>query len=241
MFTDYTKRIVMLAAAILALPVLSLPAALSINSTCELGSCSSPALLSAGGNESGTFSVVYTLLDTDQYLVTGTYAASFPGTTSINFHTDIAYLGNATNTTSHADNLTIDYLTGYDFAGDGSGTYVANSTLWLPVGTNVGSFTTGELFYNNMSTGLMGPYFGETHTAFSTSRNLTLSGPLEADFRFAYSLTGGATPVSEPAELGSVAIGLCILGIAAFNRLRRLRYTSEPNLLAIRSSSCPLT
>jgi hypothetical protein len=233
-------RTLMLTATMLAIPATCLPAALSINGSCEMGSCSSPTLLSVGGDESGTFSFVYTLLDTDKYLVTGTYAASFPGTTNISFHTDVAFLGNSTDTTSHADNLTIDYLSGYDFTGDGSGTYFANSTLWLPPGANAGSFTTGELFYNDMSTGLMGPYFGETHMNFSTSRDLTLSGPLEADYRFAYSLTGGATPVPEPAEFGSLVLGFCIIGIPAVYRIRRVRAVLNLNLTLDGQSSLSL-
>jgi hypothetical protein len=93
--------------------VTTFAAAINVNGTCEVGTCTPPDLLAMGDSVSVPFSFVYTFANTDQYRGTGTVAASNTSDTNglvemTAASITLTYLGNSSGTLSSADTLVIE-------------------------------------------------------------------------------------------------------------------------------------
>jgi hypothetical protein len=195
------------------IPPCSFGAAIAVNGTCELGNCVSPGTLSPASSAiaSTPFSFDYQLPNTDDFLISGTYSASGVAP-SISFTAQAIFLGNATHTSSGADVISVDLLQVFSYNDDPDGDYYENATL-SQASTAAGSFVTAELFFGGQGIGLLGPYYGTTPQAFSGNSVLTgLSNPSLADFNYTFHLAAGSPAVPEPATLGIMWCGACILG-----------------------------
>jgi hypothetical protein len=165
-------------------------AAISIDGTCEVGTCTSPGLLAGGNSVNLPFSFDYTFVDGDQYLVAGDMSATNQtgGPVSINFSLSmLTYLGNSFSSASAADTLVIDFLQDYQRP---SGTGTDTSGVESFSGSFSGLFASassveGQLF----STGgtamlLMGPFFPPNAFASSESNQPFSFAPTTTlDFR----------------------------------------------------------
>ncbi len=215
---------VVLGVSLLA-PVVSHASAISINGDCVLGSCSSPDILGYNTAISNTtFSYTYTFANSDEFLISGNYSASYnnDGSTSIHFAPGVSFLGNLTNTASGDDLLTINLFQGYN-ENPPSGTYTNSTSLSLG-GFTPESYVESELFYNGESTGLIGPFYGDGSYSGASQAYLSgLSGPMEADYRYTYFLSGLENPnasAATPEPSGFLLLGTGLLGFAG--AMRRL-------------------
>jgi len=165
--------------------VTTFAAAINVNGTCEVGTCTPPDLLAMGDSVSAPFSFVYTFANTDQYRGTGTVAASNTSDTNGLVQITAAsiiltYLGNSSGTLSSADTLVIDFLqnfqtpfptqtntTGFEFiSGDFSGSY------------SLASSVSGQGFTNGGTAMLlMGPFFPPNPFSASNTNQPVSVGP----------------------------------------------------------------
>lgn len=214
----WLRRIIILLAA----PVLCLPAAISINGTCELGSCSSPDLLASGASIPSTPFSYDAVVNGDTFKVSGTYSAAYNanGSTSINFSPVVSLISTG-GATSNNDLITVDLFQDYNLTPI-SGSYSASASITLSNDFGPGSYGEAELFYNGQSTGLIGPYTGVGTFNGSSSANLSgLSAPLAADFRFTFDFAAGSavTPsVPEPSAAALLLLGGIAVVVPGFRR-----------------------
>ena len=206
---------------------LAFPAAITVNSTCEVGNCSSVDSVSSGQSVGpANFNFNYVFANGDIYNLAGTYSASYGNDGSaivINF--SAIYTG-ATASVGN-DVLTFDILQNYfdNSPGTFDGTYTENVPVTLGTNVGAGSNITAQLFYDGKGVGLVGPFGVGTNYA-SKSANLTgLTGDyLDADFNFTFDFMAGSQPGSggtvssttpEPAQLlpfgGSLLLAALLL------------------------------
>jgi hypothetical protein len=203
------KQTLSLAALLIAAPALCLPAAITANTVCEVGTCGSPGTLAPGMSIPSTpYSFVFTFADTDTYSVSGTYSAS--GTApSITFSAAATYLGNATHTASSADVLSVDLLENFSYTGPTGGTYSESATL-SQSNVAAGSNVTAQLFFGGAGIGLLGPFTGSGSQTYSASASLTPSNPTLADFNYTFTIAAGTQATPEPGSAALMAFGLCL-------------------------------
>ena len=157
----------------------SFSASISINSTCEVGTCTTSDLLTPGASTTSPFSFVFALPNTDRYQATGTIGAinnflplPVGGIIQINAaNIALTYLGNNAGTVSADDTLSIDFLQYFQTLG-ASGT---NSSGFESITGNFSGAYAGasNVAGQAISTGgtaqaLMGPFFPPN--SFSDSR-----------------------------------------------------------------------
>ena len=225
MFCRFTKSSLVLALA-LAMPGLALPAALSVNGTCELNSCSPVDTLNDGGATSGSVNFTYTFANGDRYQVSGAYSTGNSSTdgTSLSFNPAVVYLGTASNANapSQADSLTMNFLQNYNFAGSLDGYYFENLTSSISGPIAADSTYTAQLSYNGNGLGVLGPYGPGTNSGFNQQNLTGLTSPLMADFNFIYSFGAGSDPGSGIATVNPAAtpepssVLLLLAGAVAF-------------------------
>jgi hypothetical protein len=198
----------LLVALALAAPGLVLPAALSLNGTCELNTCSPVDTLNVGQSTSGAVNFVYTFANGDRYQVSGDYSTGNDAVngTSISFNPAVFYLGTAASSTapSQADTLTLDFLQNYNFPGSLDGYYFESTTSSVSGPIASDSTYTAQLFYDGQGLGVMGPYGPGINTGFNQQNLTGLTNPLMADFNFVYSFGAGSDPGSGIASISAV-------------------------------------
>jgi hypothetical protein len=214
----------MVAAALLSGPNAQ-ATAISVNGTCELGTCASPdSITSSTPIPTTPFSFAFTAGSGDTFNIAGTYAASYgAGGSSFVVTVGATYTG---GTPSHADTLTIDMFQNIFDNGPGtfSGTYAENVPLTLAAGTSA----TANLFVGvgtpTMGVGLVGPFTGPGNFDGKASANLTLpaGNTLAEEFQFTESFAAGlvagttvsVTAAPEPPETIIAALA-CALFVCA--------------------------
>jgi hypothetical protein len=213
--------------------------AISINSSCELGSCASPDVLGNPGSipEAG-FSYVYTFANTDSYLVTGSFgAANDAGGTFIGgagpFFT---YLGNSTASASGTDVLSIDFLQGYTVTNT-SGTYNEGIAGFFAGPLAPGSSLSAQFFADGQALPVLGPYTfpGSIGSPLITANLSGLSSPLLLDFRLTATFDAGSgigsviagDVVPEPSSFSLLGMGLLAALAGVLRRKRVGHYEAE--------------
>lgn len=216
----------------------------SINGTCETGSCNSQDILSLNSSTSSPFDVVYTFANSDRYEASGTVGASATSTelsiTAANI--TLTYLGNSTDTASANDVFSIDFIqyfqdgysrgtnnSGYEYlAGNFSGDYADASSVSGQADSNGGV---------NMQ--LLGPFYPPTDfSASATDQPFSYAAITQLDFLDTVTFGSGSgvgatisvtnipenppvSPVPEPStwiEVGTCL--LCLLGSRLADSLR---------------------
>lgn len=226
------QRYLMLSALLLVAPVLALASSITVNGTCEAGTCPPTDTLAPGGSVPFTLFGFDVVVNGDTYLVSGNYKAANTtdsgGTTSFGGDVSAEYIGGSP--TAQQDILTIDDLQNYTVPGtyNLAGTYDEGAYLGL-IGDAAGSSASFQILYNGDSVGLLGPYTTSgDHTA---SQFLNLSGTsLSADSQFTFSFAAGTTKgalittTPEPGGLVPLAAVLVLgLGLPAFRRSRQTK------------------
>jgi len=214
----------MFLAVFLAAPAGSFASSITLNGTCEAGTCPPVDTLLSGGSTSNTFNFM-TSVNGDPFDVSGEYSASNPtsGLTTIQVAATALYEG---STPSNSDVLTLDDLQDYTVTGGLSGDYFEQTAASFGGPPAAGSSLSAELFYNGQGVGLLGPFTSAGSQAIT--KNLTLSGTaLDADLQITFDFAAGSTngsfmsTVPEPRGVAPVAAILAVvLGIAAMRRSR---------------------
>lgn len=214
---------------LLAVPAIGLPAALSVNGTCELGNCSSPDVLAPDTSTSATFDFVYTFGNTDMYRVYGELEASNSSTEGTGIHIDLTavYVGNAAGGLSANDVLTTDMLQNYDVIGSLDGFYFQRSDANISGPIAGDSSFEAQLYYNGNGLGPIGPFVGPGFYSGSSEADLEgLTNPLSADFRFIFTFGAGSAPgatistvVPEPGE--ALPLGIAVVAGLLLPAIRR--------------------
>jgi hypothetical protein len=230
----------------LALLALSLPlaafatTAISVNGTCDLGTCTPAALaagaLTIGTSSSSAFSIPIVLADNDEYTLSGSYNNTFPSGTTFGFYPTVTYTGNSVlgNVSAVAtDTLSVNMLQDYFFPGlniNWDGTYTENIPFLLSAAN---SSATGYLSVDGQNVGTLGSVSGPVDIVLSKSTPLTgVDGnTLVIDYNLTFTFDGGTTvgsgsgspSIPEPVQTIPVALTLlALLALTAFqNRDRK--------------------
>lgn len=219
---------------VLLLPGLGMATAVSINGTCEAGSCTSPDVLNSGQSTGGTLGMVYTFADGDRYYVSGTYGGSYMGG-MINYagNPTATYLGNTSNPSapSQADVLKFDFLQNFNFttgSPDGYYFYYFISDTSGPIAST--STYTGDLAINGQKVGAITVGTGFSGTKGFNQANFTgLTNPIMTDLILTLSFGAGsgvgasiATVTPEPSSITLLSLGaLGILGLGLMKVRRK--------------------
>jgi RHS repeat-associated protein len=164
-----------------------------------VGSCSQQDTLASGGSTKTPFSMVYTLGNTDRFMVQGTFTATNSGGTSWSvstYPTNVTYLGNSSGTASGADVLTI--VCTQDFQDTGttkSGPFSESVDGGFSGGIASGSTASAVLSVAGTSLGLLGPF--SAPNSFSQSNSGQVSGlgnPLPIVVQLTASFGAGSLP-----------------------------------------------
>jgi len=230
------RSLLVLVSAALLSPSLSRPAAIQISGgagnpvACPVGSCASPDALTVGQAVNLTnFIFDYTFTNGDKFQIAGSYAASFPGGTSIFFNPVATYIG--TSASVGNDVLTLDMFQNYSSPGAANwdGPYTEHIPLTLSTNAGAGSTVSGQIEYDGQSVGLVGPFGPGVYDVTPPAANLTgLNGSLlQADVDLVYDFTAGtlngasasSSIVPEPAQ--ALPLGLILLVFAHYVIARR--------------------
>lgn len=215
-------------------PLVMKAGAISVNSNCYVGICSSVDSLSNGQSSSGSFDVPITFVNGDAYDISGTYAASYStmGGSTINIDPVVSYLGLVP--TIGTDTIDLVYLQDYfdPSCCTWAGTYTESVPLNAHGTFGPGSQMSAQLFYDGVGVGLVGPFTAPGSYFVSKSSNLDFGSrntesTLEAEYDFHFVFAPGTAPGSgqsatpEPAPLVLCGLGLLLLllGVARRNRL----------------------
>jgi hypothetical protein len=220
----------------LAAPLVARGAAIIVNSTCEAGQCVTGGFLGNGQSTSGTLDFDYTFPDGDSYDISGDYSASYSSTdgSTISIEPVVTYIGTGLS----ADTDTIDLTMLQNFFDLKCCTWAGLYTESIPL-TGEGSFGAGsemygQLYYDSVGVGPVGPfpapgnYFETTTTDLdfgALDTNPTLAADFELDFTFGAGTAPGASEAAssltaEPASLALSGLGLFALGFGAYRRNR---------------------
>jgi hypothetical protein len=209
--------------------------AISANGTCELGNCTTPDSLPAGQTTIAPFNFTYTFANTDQYSVSGAFAAAYKTSTVIAEDVTVSYLGNSSSTASGADTLVLDFLqnfatTGFPPSENNTGFESMNGTMSGPLGA--GTSIQGQYFTNN-GTGMavMGPFSTASFSSSFTDQPYSFGPTTLVEFTdtFAFGagtgvggqinvLTPNVSTIPEPSSLLLLGSGAILL----LSRSRRL-------------------
>ena len=217
----------------LAAPITMRAAAISINSDCIVGDCTTPDSLSNGQSTSGVFNANINFLDGDTYNVSGNYSASYStldGST-ISINPVVTYTGAAPSL--GADTIHLAALQNY--FDTSCCTWAGNYTESVPLAAQ-GSFGPGsqmsaQLFYDGVGVGLVGPfaapgtYFQTVTTALDFGAEDT-SDTLAADYEFDFTFGPGTLPgagedavtTPEPASFALCGLGLLAMTWGVYRR-----------------------
>ena len=219
------RHVLYFAALFIASPMLCLCAAIEVNgTTCEVGSCASPGTLNPGQSiPSQTFSFYYTLPNTDEFLITGTYSASGSASgnaPSISFEATATFVGNSTHTSFSTDTVSVDLLQKFAYNNNPDGTYSEIATLSAPnVPPGSYSETTAQLSFDGKGIGLLGVSSGGGTVTEEQTADLTgLSNPSLADFNYTFTLVPSGNAVPEPAGSGWLGLGTLVVAALFFRR-----------------------
>jgi len=230
-----TRNVSLFVLSSLIVPLTIHAAAIQVNTTCEMGDCSSAGLQSSalGFGQSvplSNFNFTY-VVGPDTYNVSGSYSASFSSSgTSIFATADAVYTGTSPSATT--DTFSINVLQDYHFlnAGSWDGTY----TEHIPVSVGPGATFSGDLCYDTTHcVGTIGPLSAGLYDEHQTASLTGLTGDyLDASFNFIFTFPQGAAPgtsidvlasVPEPAQTVPVALALVGLGTGWFLRKRSVK------------------
>ncbi len=221
------RRLVVLA-VILVAPSLCPASSITLNGSCEAGTCPPVDSLAPGGSIPATLFNFMALVNGDMYDIFGEYSAanttSSPfGFTATQFNVTAEYMGGAP--TTGADTLMIDDLQDFSVPGTFSlaGTYTEDTFANF---AGSGGSLAYQAFYNGDGLGLLGPV--TSPQSLSSSKVLALTGTsldVEAQYTlvFGAGTTRGSEIASTPEPKGVIPtaaiLALC-LGIAAIRRTR---------------------
>jgi hypothetical protein len=223
----------------LAAPIAMRAEAVSVNSVCEVGNCVTPDSLSNNQSTSGTFNVNFNFVDGDSYNITGSYGASYStlNGSTIAINPIVTYTGAAPSLGT--DTIHLSALQNYfdPSCCTWAGTYTESVPL-VGVGSfGTGSQMSGQLFYDLVGVGLVGPFaapgsYSQTKSANLDFGALDTSDTLAADFDFDFTFGQGTLPgaaegaSSTPEPASFVLCGLGLLALT-WGVCRRNRSTSE--------------
>lgn len=223
----------------LAAPFAMRAEAVSVNSVCEVGNCATPDSLSNGQSTSGTFNVNLTFGDGDSYNLTGNYAASYStlNGSTIAINPIVTYKGSAPSLGT--DTIQLSALQNYfdPSCCTWAGTYTESVPLVAGGVFGAGSQMSGQLFYDLVGLGQVGPFaapgsYFQTRSANLDFGALDTSDTLAADFDFDFTFGAGTSPgavegaSSTPEPASFVLCGLGLLAITS-GVYRRNRSTSK--------------
>ena len=183
--------------AIVAFSSVASAAAVTVNGTCQVGTCGSPDTVASGSALSTAFNFVVTLPNSDQYRIMGDVNASAGTATdpsvSVVSPFTVTYMGNAAGTSSAADVLTLDALQNFKLA------FTLRSSFENAQGGFSGALSAGssaqlQLVINGQALPVLGPF--PSPASFSVkSQSFSLSAPSNAvqfDVRHVFTFAAGS-------------------------------------------------
>jgi hypothetical protein len=219
-------------AVTLVVPFAAKSASVELNGTCEVNpSCTTLTAIGNGQSTSGSLNFTYSFANGDTYAVTGTYAASYSTTagSTIAFDPVVTYTG--AGPSAGTDTLTLQMLQDYLDATPGSwaGSYTETVPLTLSSLAASGSTISGELMYDSLTVGLIGPFGIGTNTGTKTTAldfgALDTSNTLHATYNIYITFAqgsrpgaSGASPAAVPEPALIIPGGLCLLALVFLAR-----------------------
>jgi len=183
--------------AIVALSSVASAAAITVNGTCQVGTCGSPDAVASGNALSTAFNFVVTLPNSDQYRIVGDINSSAGTaadlTVSVVSPFTVSYMGNATGTSSATDVITLDVLQNFTLA------FTLRSSFETAQGGFGGALSAGsssqvQLVINGQALPIMGPF--PSPASFSVkSQSYSLSSPsntVQFDVRHVFTFAAGS-------------------------------------------------
>ncbi len=215
-------------ACLLMTPLAAFATDIEINGVCVQGTCPPPSgssdALQVGQSTSNSGSYNLNFGDGDKYLVTWSYADSFPGGTHIVVNPVATFVSGPSTST---DTISFDLFQNFYSAGAANwdGTYTQTVPLDIEGSVGSGSTASAEVFYDGQGLGEAGP-FGPGYHDQATSMLLTgLDGTtLSAEYEFTYTFAPGtqsggnasSPSVPEPSEtlpLAILGVGACVFSL----------------------------
>jgi hypothetical protein len=227
-------------AFLLSLPFAAFAADIQINGVCVVGTCPPPSgtsdAIQFGQSIASVGSYPLTFADTDTYLITWSYSASYDASgTEIVINPAATYTGASPSLGN--DVITFNFFQNIydDSPGSWDGLYTETVPLALYGNVGAGSTVSGELFWDGQGLGLVGPFGVGYHSGQNSATLTGLDDPtLAAEYEFTYDFQagtqpggGGDSPVPEPYE--ALPLGLALSGCVVWRRLaarQRSRYTN---------------
>jgi hypothetical protein len=221
---------------LLAAPFAAKSEQITVNSNCELGCSSNPALTD-GQSISGNFDFNVTV-NGDVYNISGGYGASYSivNGSEIIVTPTVTYTGSTPITTTDTISFAMDQSYFDTTPGSWAGAYTETVPLELSSSAGAGSTIAAELFYDGEGLGLVGPY-GPGSYFVQNTENLDFgaedtSDTLSAEYDFSFVFAPGAQPgataasVATPEPATIIPGGFCLV-LLFFNVRRRNRVCSE--------------
>ena len=215
--------------------------AITVNSTCYVGDCANVDSVGNGQSTTGSFDINYTFGDGDEYNISGTYGASYSsiGGSTIAIDPTVNYLGSGP--TLGTDTIVLDFYQNYydPSCCTWAGTYTESVPLNASGQFGAGSEMQGELFYDGVGVGLVGPDPAPGTYFVTESSNLDFGAvddglaTLSADYNFQYKFGAGTAPgagetASTPEPASFVLCGFAlVLGSIIFMRRNRARISQD--------------
>jgi hypothetical protein len=204
---------------------------IAINGICQTGNCGSPDTVSLGGSTTLSVSTVFTLPNTDRYLVTFDAAPSeTPGLTTLDIQNwSATYLGNQSSTASAADQINLDAAQDFQTPIEGVGVQFTLTGFFLGPIVD-GSTVTSTILINGSAITSAGPATSPGSFSLaspSVPYTTTTDTTLERIFTFNFAPGSGPgaqisrTDIASIPEPGSILLFLG--GAAAFASRKKIR------------------
>lgn len=232
----YNRTRYFLLGCILLAPFTAKPATITVNTVCEVN-CSTFDALTNGNSTAGAFDFGFIFGDGDTYSISGSYEASYSTADGSTISVDPAVTYTGSSASAGPDTISFSIFQSYFDTSccTWAGLYTESVPLSLSNSAAPGSTVSGQLSFDGVGLGLIGPY-GPGNYLGTQSANLDFGGLdaspfMSAEFDFAFAFAAGtqpgATASSSPEPVMAIPCGLGLILIGIVGRRRKRSGTSR--------------